>query len=100
MSQQGLGDTIGTITSFLGIDKVADAVAKLAGLPGCGCEERKAYLNHLFPYSSYTRQFKILKYFRIGNVKYEEGSVIEVTRNSLIFATLTHYVRDGFLQEL
>ena len=100
MNPQGLGDTIGNITSFLGIDKVADAVAKLAGLPGCGCEERKAYLNHLFPYNDYTRKFKVVKSFRIAQERYDEGAIIDVTKNSLIFGVLTHYVRDGFLQEL
>ena len=33
---QGIGDTIAKVTNFFGIDKVADAVAKLAGAEGCG----------------------------------------------------------------
>ena len=57
-NSQGLGDTIAKITNFFGIDKVADAVAKLAGAPGCGCNERFEMLNQLFPYDSKTRKFK------------------------------------------
>jgi len=58
---QGLGDTIAKVTSFFGIDKVADAVAKLAGAEGCGCNERRQLLNDLFPYEGKTRKFKVLK---------------------------------------
>jgi len=57
---KGLGDTIAKITNFFGIDKVADAVAKLAGAEGCGCEERRLMLNELFPYESKVRTFKVL----------------------------------------
>lgn len=100
MSNQGLGDTIGSITSFFGIDKVADAVAKLVGAPGCGCPERKAYLNHLFPYDNYNRRFKVLQPFTQNNIDYSPGEEISVTKNSSIFGGLIYYVREGYLQEL
>ena len=57
---QGVGDTIAKITNFFGIDKVAEAVAKLAGAEGCGCNERREMLNELFPYEGKVRKFKVL----------------------------------------
>ena len=44
---KGLGDTIAKITKATGIDKVAK---KVLG-DDCGCEERKAKLNKMFPYA-------------------------------------------------
>lgn len=55
---KGLGDTISKITHSLKIDKVAEAVAKLAGAEGCGCDKRKEYLNELFPYENTKRDRK------------------------------------------
>ena len=34
---EGLGDTIAKFTNATGLDKLADAVAKLAGAEDCGC---------------------------------------------------------------
>lgn len=100
MESQGLGDTIAKVTSFFGIDKVADAVAKMAGLQGCGCKERKEYLNHLFPYENFARDFEVIKPFTYLEKDYVQGELIQVTKNSPIFGALVHYVRDGFLQEI
>ena len=44
---KGLGDTIAKVTKATGIDK---AVKFIAG-QDCGCDERKAKLNKLFPYN-------------------------------------------------
>ena len=44
---KGLGDTIAKVTKVTGIDK---AVKFIAG-EDCGCDERKAKLNRLFPYN-------------------------------------------------
>ena len=44
---KGLGDTIAKVTKATGIDK---AVKFIAG-EDCGCDERKAKLNRLFPYN-------------------------------------------------
>lgn len=96
----GLGDTIASVTHFFGLDKVADAVAKIAGAEGCGCKERQEYLNQLFPYESYRRSFKILKDFVINDVMYPAGSEITVTRTHPVFAGVIAYVKDGYLQEL
>lgn len=96
----GLGDTIASVTHFFGIDKVAEAVAKIAGAEGCGCKERQDYLNQLFPYESYRRSFKVLKDFVINDVTYPAGTEITVTRVHPAFAGVIAYVKDGYLQEL
>lgn len=49
---RGLGDTIAKITSATKIDKLAEAIASAAGVEDCGCEERQAKLNTLFPYKT------------------------------------------------
>lgn len=46
-SSKGLGDTIAKVTEATGIDKVVKAVAG----DDCGCKERQAALNKLFPYA-------------------------------------------------
>jgi len=47
---KGLGDTVAAITKQLAIDKLAKAVAKVAGKEDCGCDKRQAVLNKVFPY--------------------------------------------------
>ena len=51
LESKGLGDTIAKITHATGLDKVADAVAKMAGKEDCGCGRRRQTLNELFPYT-------------------------------------------------
>lgn len=46
----GLGDTIAKITNTLGLDKVAESIAKSVGKEDCGCNKRKQRLNEMFPY--------------------------------------------------
>ena len=48
---KGLGDTVAKITKATGIKKVVDTVAKATG-KDCGCGERQATLNRLFPYNN------------------------------------------------
>jgi hypothetical protein len=48
---KGLGDTIAKITNAVGLDKVAEAVAKTIGKEDCGCNKRKQKLNDMFPYN-------------------------------------------------
>lgn len=48
---RGLGDSIAKVTHALGIDKLADKVAKALGEEDCGCERRREALNDLFPYT-------------------------------------------------
>ena len=97
---QGLGDTIAKITNFFGIDKVAEAVAKLAGAEGCGCNERRQLLNELFPYDSKTRKFKVLKQFdAVGNT-YFEGQELEINKNHPLFNMVLIFAKDGVIEEI
>lgn len=98
---QGVGDTIAKITNFFGIDKVADAVAKLAGMEGCGCNERRQMLNELFPYEGKVRKFKVLKQFNWqGGEKYFEGQEINVDKNHPLFPVVILLTKDGILEEV
>ena len=47
---KGLGDTIAKVTHAVGLDKVAESVAKIVGEEDCGCNKRREMLNDLFPY--------------------------------------------------
>ena len=97
---KGFGDTIAKITNFFGIDKVADAVAKLAGAEGCGCNERRQLLNELFPYKEKTRKFKVLKQFQAINETYFEGQVIEVNNEHPIFPLILALATDKSIEEI
>lgn len=48
----GLGDDIAKVTAKLGIDKVAENVAKAMGKKECGCKKRQQTLNRMFPYKN------------------------------------------------
>ena len=50
---KGLGDTIAKITNAVGLDKVAETVAKAMGKEDCGCNKRQEKLNDVFPYKKY-----------------------------------------------
>ncbi len=47
---RGLGDTIAKVTKATGLNKVADRMAKAAGMEDCGCGQRRDTLNRVFPY--------------------------------------------------
>ena len=97
---QGVGDTIAKITNFFGIDKVADAVAKLAGAPGCGCNERRQLLNELFPYDTTVREFKVLINLNWGEESYKAGTIIKVNKKHPIHNAVIALVKDGVLEEI
>lgn len=97
---QGLGDTVAKVTNFFGIDKLAEAVAKLAGAEGCGCNERRQLLNELFPYDDKVRKIKILKQFNWRDQTYFEGQQIEVNKNHPLFPGLIALANDKMLEEL
>jgi hypothetical protein len=97
---QGIGDTIAKITNFFGIDKVADAVAKLTGAEGCGCDERRELLNELFPYDSKIRKFKVLKQFNWVNEIYFEGQILEVNNKHNIYSGIIILAKDGMIEEI
>ena len=48
---KGLGDTIAKVTHAVGLDKVAESVAKAVGKEDCGCNKRRQKLNDMFPYN-------------------------------------------------
>lgn len=97
---QGLGDTIAKVTNFFGIDKVADAIAKLAGAEGCGCNERRQLLNELFPYETTVRKFRVLKNFNWEGEVYTTDAVIEVNKNHSIHSGVIALVKDGVIEEI
>lgn len=97
---KGLGDSIAKVTNALGINKVADAIAKLAGAEGCGCEERKQYLNELFPYDDSTRKFEVLLDFDCNGQIYRKGESFEVVKNDKFYANIIWYVSEGFIKEI
>jgi hypothetical protein len=97
---QGLGDTIAKITNFFGIDRVADAVAKLAGAEGCGCDERRQLLNELFPYDSKIRKFKILQQLHWEGVTYQKDQIVEVNKNHPLYDGVIILVNDKIIEEI
>jgi len=97
---QGLGDTIAKITNFFGIDKVADAVAKLAGAEGCGCNERRQLLNELFPYDTTVRKFLVVRNFSWEGKTYNEGDIIEVNKNHPVQKGVLALAKDNIIQEI
>jgi hypothetical protein len=97
---KGLGDSIAKVTKFFGIDTVAEAVAKLAGMEGCGCSERREMLNELFPYENKTRKFRVLKGFEVNRQKYFKGEILEINKKDPIHSIVIIYVRDGILEEI
>ena len=96
---KGLGDTIAKFTHATKLDKVAEAVAKLAGLEGCGCDERKQYLNELFPYGK-IRKFKMLNNYELNGIKYKKDQVIEISKDDDLYSFSIQLVRDKIIEEL
>ena len=56
----GLGDTIAKITSVLGLDVLADKIAKLFGKEDCGCNRRRKKLNKIVPYKTNINEKEVL----------------------------------------
>jgi len=96
---KGLGDTIEKFTTFTGIKTVVEAVTKLAGLEGCGCEERKQYLNELFPYGK-VREFEMINDFEFDGTKYKKGQIIKISKDHDLYGIIIQFVRDGIVKEL
>lgn len=47
---KGLGDTVAKVAESLGLNTIAESVAKAMGKSDCGCNKRKQKLNEMFPY--------------------------------------------------
>ena len=102
---QGLGDSIAKFTHLFRINKVAEAVATIAGAAGCGCKERREFLNQLFPYKTTTRKFKVLRDINItvnsNNLyAYKEGDILEIKRGHDLFSSVIEFQKDGFIVEV
>lgn len=99
---KGLGDSIAKVTHFFRLDRVADAVAKMAGAEGCGCSERREYLNHLFPYKKTTRQFMVLRDIKrpTDMNEYLEGSILDINRDHELFGSVLELTKDKFIVEV
>ena len=46
---EGLGNTVEDIIHITGLDRIARMYTQITG-NDCGCEQRKEYLNQLFPF--------------------------------------------------
>jgi hypothetical protein len=97
---KGFGDTIAKVTNFFGIDKVAEAIAKLAGAEGCGCNERREMLNELFPYKEKIRKFKVLKQFQWGGTQYFVGQEVSVNNEHPLFNGILALATDKMIEEI
>lgn len=96
---KGLGDTIDKFTSATGIKTVAEAVSKLVGAEGCGCEERKQYLNELFPYKEKYRKFRIIKDFVLeGN--YKKGEIYSINKEHPLQPHIINLTEKKYLEEI
>lgn len=97
---KGLGDTIEKFTSKTGIKTITEAVAKLAGLSDCGCDERKEYLNELFPYEHSSRKVICLKDTNWMNFQYKVGREYIIRKSDKIHEVIIQFVRDGYFKEI
>lgn len=88
------------MTNFLGIDKAAENIAKLAGKADCGCNRRREFLNQLFPYTGVVKEFKVLKDFNHGGTYYTEGQTIHITKTSGIAIKMKDLITEEFLVEV
>ena len=81
---KGLGDTIAKVTKATGIDK---AVKFIAG-QDCGCDERKAKLNKLFPYNkpeclTETEHNYLKEFFKIHKNTKEQLELLKISNRVL-----------------
>jgi hypothetical protein len=97
---QGLGDTVAKVTNFFGIDKVVDAVTKIAGMEECGCNERRQILNELFPYDEKVRKFQFKLNHSNNGVQYYKGQIVEVTRKHSLHNDVIMLTRENIIEEI
>ena len=111
---EGLGDTIAKFTNATGLDKLADAVAKLAGAEDCGCNRRRKKLNKVVPYKK-TPKNKPLKEIAgnyevigkiycklpgIGNTVLNKGTILTVDENHPLYEDIEFYYNEKILKKL
>jgi len=119
---EGLGDTIAKITHAIGIDKVAEGVARAMGKEDCGCNKRREVLNKVFPYAQKTpptiptpiletqyiyegtRQFRVLTPFLIKSAeveqKFEIGDTLESTAGDAYYIHLKNLLETHSIEPI
>ena len=87
---KGLGDSIEKFTKKTGIKKVVEKVSEVTGID-CGCDERKALLNKMFPYRSTEclndEEYNWLDSFyksRRSNLTYQEQTKMVAIHNRVL----------------
>jgi len=118
---KGLGDTVTKITHALGLDKVADVIAKVAGKEDCGCGRRQNRLNDLFPYMIETKDkptvippppldelegnYEILQPIRFtledGNpIDLTVGSILPIDKNHPLYKDAEYYHNNSIIKKI
>ena len=105
---QGLGDTIAKITHAVGLDKVADSVAKALGQEDCGCNKRRETLNKLMPYKAVpeneyqfigSRTYQVLINLTVNrdgvSTRYRTGDEVVVDSTSPLYPYLKVLLAEG-----
>lgn len=101
---KGLGDSIAKITHTLGLNLVADKIAKVLEREDCGCERRRKHLNELVNYGTipkkyYTfegsRLFEILEDINIEGDEYSRGEKVMIDSNRIIY----YYLNELLIKE-
>lgn len=101
---RGLGDSIAKLTHALGIDKLADKVAKTLGEEDCGCEKRQEFLNTLIPYSKpkpdISYLYTVVSDIRISEeLEYKAGEVIFIDEDHILYKDLQQLLTDTKLKQ-
>ena len=114
-NSKGLGDTIAKITHATGIDKVAEAIANLAGAEDCGCNRRRKVLNKIVPYNQPEINSKPLdeiignyevlqdiycKLPKIGNTVLNKGTILTVGTDHPLYEDIEFYYKNNIIKKL
>tara|TARA_E500000318_G_scaffold80167_1_gene75225 strand:+ start:425 stop:811 length:387 start_codon:yes stop_codon:yes gene_type:complete len=118
---KGLGDTIAKITHATGLDKVADAVAKVAGAEDCGCNKRRKTLNELFPYTKKTEikkphinteplltfhgKYEVLQEIHctlptLGKTTFTKGTILLIDNMHPLYNDIPYYYKNNIIKKL
>ena len=112
---KGLGDTIAKITHATGIDKVAEAVAHLAGAEDCGCNRRRKVLNKVIPYKKPKIEPKPLEEIvgnyevlqdiyctlpEVGHTVLNKGTILTVGKDHPLYDDIKFYYENNIIKKL
>lgn len=86
-SSKGLGDSIAKVTHALGIDKLADKIARALGYEDCGCDSRRELLNTLLTYKRKENTMSYL-YTAVQDITDKTGTVYKA--GETIYIDETH----------